>query len=769
MPGARRRSVTPRRTPHPEPTTPSAPVADHEDADGSYNDALDSLYLVRIVSVRFMGLICLAAFASALLQNVALHSSLQGPSNCRGLDSQPHSIFHWMPCTNENLSIVALAGVVLSAFMLTSGRCNVVILLFVWSLQLSLVNIRSQWYAFGWETQLLETLLWLAPGLPLLSLSRFSVRPSRLTAWYQRFLLLKIMVGAGLIKVRGSPCWTTDMWTKPCMAWHYETQPNPHVLSPFLHYTPLLIHSLETWANHVVELLCPWLLLGPRKARVYGAAIQIAFQAVLIASGNLSFLNWLTMAPALWCLDDRSVSWLFSSSMLGRARSAQAQHSRYDVAGSVGGKILSALGTGSTVVTVNDSSFHLPPSASVWYYSSARTLLTSSLMVAACVLNYPVLANLLSDRQAMNRSFDSWHLANTYGAFGSVHDVRKEIVFEAWPRPDLFTTGQQGDDTRAQNCTQEMMPDGQSKTTCTVDASKAPTPLQQSMLQGAVTPPEADTGWVEYELPCKPGAPSRTPCLITPYHLRLDWLAWFAGSFGTYHQYPWVVMLVNRLLHGADNTASGRDGALLQQVKAGPVLTTLRQVLGPRLALEAHDLLSFDPYRLPSSARASPSRTPTPAQGPVWVKVSHWEYRYTPFDMAAAWRETLHGLHAPRAMHGWWLGPWAHSAAHGASSRAPDPLPLKAKVATALCARLQPYATAWAWGTLQCTSATVRWAADGSGPFLRLGLSQSSSGQSSTSLDVGLWYTRRRIGTWVPALTKDNDSLQQFMKVYAGE
>ncbi len=35
--------------------------------------------------------------------------------------------------------------------------------------------------------------------------------------------------------------------------------------------------------------------------------------------------------------------------------------------------------------------------------------------------------------------------------------------------------------------------------------------------------------WEEYEFLCKPGALDRRPCLISPYHYRLDWLMWFAA------------------------------------------------------------------------------------------------------------------------------------------------------------------------------------------------------------------------------------------------
>ncbi len=36
-------------------------------------------------------------------------------------------------------------------------------------------------------------------------------------------------------------------------------------------------------------------------------------QVVLIISGNLSFLNWLTIIPSLACFDDKSLAWMFSS------------------------------------------------------------------------------------------------------------------------------------------------------------------------------------------------------------------------------------------------------------------------------------------------------------------------------------------------------------------------------------------------------------------------------------------------------------------------
>ena len=49
--------------------------------------------------------------------------------------------------------------------------------------------------------------------------------------------------------------------------------------------------------------------------------------------------------------------------------------------------------------------------------------------------------------------------------------------------------------------------------------------------------------WEENQFQCKPGDPKRRPCVISPYHYRLDWLTWFAAFK--------VSMLLMRLLaHG---------------------------------------------------------------------------------------------------------------------------------------------------------------------------------------------------------------------------
>jgi hypothetical protein len=99
------------------------------------------------------------------------------------------------------------------------------------------------------------------------------------------------------------------------------------------------------------------------------------------------------------------------------------------------------------------------------------------LAAGVVVLSYWPVRNLLSRRQLMNYSFNPLHLVNTYGAFGSITRVRHEIVVEGTDDPD----------------------------------------------------PGPHTVWREYEFKGKPGDVRRRPPQVAPYHLRLDWLMWFAA------------------------------------------------------------------------------------------------------------------------------------------------------------------------------------------------------------------------------------------------
>ena len=194
-----------------------------------------------------------------------------------------------------------LGGVALS-LLVVAGYANAIVLALLCALQISVIDIGQDFYAFGWEIQLVETGFLCVFLCPLLDGRPFPRRPApRLVVWLLRWLIMRVMWGAGLIKLRGDTCWT-DL---SCLDFHFETQPIPSPLSPAFHFLPHGAHAAGVLFNHIVELGAPFLLFVPwRRVRFVGGALMAALQLVLIASGNLSFLNWLTLVPIAACFDD---------------------------------------------------------------------------------------------------------------------------------------------------------------------------------------------------------------------------------------------------------------------------------------------------------------------------------------------------------------------------------------------------------------------------------------------------------------------------------
>src|SRR5207237_548235 len=70
-----------------------------------------------------------------------------------------------------------------------------------------------------------------------------------------------------------------------------------------------------------------------------------------------------------------------------------------------------------------------------------------------------------------------------------------------------------------------------------------------------------DTVWFEYEFRGKPTDPRRRPPQWAPYHLRLDWLMWFAALSPAY-AYSWFGPFVRKLLQN--------DPAILRLLRQNP-------------------------------------------------------------------------------------------------------------------------------------------------------------------------------------------------------
>ena len=316
----------------------------------------------------------------------------------------------WLAKDRSNLNPLfdnlANAGLLLSTIMLATGSANALLIFALWLIQRSFMSVGGVFYGYGWEPQLAELTFHAMFLVPLMSMDPFWGSKSCLVIWAVRFYLFKIMLGAGLIKLKSSD----DKWNlgnMTTMYYFYETQPVPNPLSRYFHWAPKLWHRCEVWINHFVELVAPFLLILPfRRWRLTGGLIQIIFQLTLITSGNLSFLNWLTIVPAIICLDD---------AFLANNLPFFAQ------------KLL--IGTPMTSSFV--ASLKSGLSMQLLHTPMSRKIVSVSFFLLMAKLNVKVIQNLLARKQLMNASFDRMRLAGTYGAFGVVAETREELIIES--------------------------------------------------------------------------------------------------------------------------------------------------------------------------------------------------------------------------------------------------------------------------------------------------------------------------------------------------
>ncbi len=431
--------------------------------------------VVRLVFQRALGLIYLDAFLVAAFQFRPLLGERGLLPVPRFLAAVPFrsspSLFHWRYSDRLAMGVawlgVALAAAAIAGFPdVLPTPVAMLVWAVLWALYLSFVNVGQTWYAFGWETLLLEV------GFLAIFLGNAQVTPARPLLILLLWILFRVEFGAGLIKMRGDPCWR-DL---TCLYYHHETQPMPNPLSWWFHHLPQPLHRVEVLGNHVAQLVVPWLLFFPQPVATLAAVVVLATQGWLVLSGNFAFLNALAMLLAIPAFDDDA---------LGR------------------------------IVPLD-----LPPTELPAWYGAIVLLVTAFVALRS----YQPTRNLLSARQLMNYSFDPLHLVNTYGAFGSITKERYEVVVEGTDEPVLT----------------------------------------------------ASTAWREYEFKGKPGDVMRRPPQYAPYHLRLDWLMWFAAmSSPMYHE--WFVPFVAKLLDA--------DPAVLRLLRHDPFGGTAPRFVRARLFL----------------------------------------------------------------------------------------------------------------------------------------------------------------------------------------
>ena len=338
----------------------------------------DGLFWPRCLFQRGLAAIYLIAFGSALNQFRPLLGEaglLPVPRFlARSGFRETPSLFH-LRYSDRLFALVAWVGIALSlcALLGISERgplwLSCAVWLALWALYLSIVNVGQVFYAFGWESMLLEA------GFFACFLGPSQLEPSPLPILALRWMLFRTEVGAGLIKLRHDPCWR-DL---TCLYYHYETQPLPNPLSWYFHHLPKWVHRGGVLFSHLVQVGAPFGLFLPQPWAAGAAGLIIAHQLLLIVSGNYAWLNWLTVVLGFCALSDGLV------------------------------------GLPAPDLRERPLAFEV-----VLYGMAALTL----------VLSVRPARNLFHKHQRMNYSYNRLHIVNAYGAFGSVTRERYEIVLE---------------------------------------------------------------------------------------------------------------------------------------------------------------------------------------------------------------------------------------------------------------------------------------------------------------------------------------------------
>ena len=356
-------------------------------------------WLTRFMILRLLGFVYAMAFLVAINQILPLIGSdgltpvslylkrisaaLGG--NTAGFIRLPSLFWFWH--SDTALLTVAWTGFVLSLIVL-AGYANAIMLAALWFMYMSFTHAGQEWYGYGWEIMLTETGFLSIFLCPLKDMRPFPNKepPFPIIVLF-RWLIFRIMLGAGLIKLRGDIIWRNAT----ALYYHFETQPLPGPFSRWFHFLPHSVLKIGVGFNWLAEIVAPLLVFGPRTGRHIAGSVIILFQISLVISGNLSFLNWLTIIPALACMDDGFWSRILPKRLVQRAEAVKA--------------------------------VSRPPSK-----ASQRT--TWFVVAVIGILSIMPIDNMLSTGQVMNTSFDPLDLVNTYGAFGTVGQERLNVVFE---------------------------------------------------------------------------------------------------------------------------------------------------------------------------------------------------------------------------------------------------------------------------------------------------------------------------------------------------
>ncbi|EEB19962.1 conserved hypothetical protein [Pediculus humanus corporis] len=442
--------------------------------------------------------------------------------------------------TEYMMDVLSLLGIVLSFVGFLSVKFNIApTFISLWSFYYSLYQVGQTFMWFQWDILLLEVgflSIFVAPFLHNSHNKKWIYTPAdNVTFFLVKWLLFRFMFSSGIVKLQSNcPTW----WGLTALNVHFESQPLPHFVSWYMHHTPNWFLKLGTVFTLIVEQLMPFLFFFPlRSVRQMGFFFQVFLQLMIIFTGNYNFFNLLTIVLCFSLLDDRffypskKKKPTFTQRFFSLTLNILVHGFLLYIANVYYSVRLNSKWTIDSEITFTKAEFDqfvakavpagiyiggvslLIVSIKALYLSfrvrgsKVKTLLVTLIYIAAAIflfgislVPYSVLhkssnSTIIPSLKRTYHRLEHLQIVNSYGLFRRMTGVggRPEVIIEG--ANDL----------------------------------KGP--------------------WYEYNFKYKPGNVNSSLPIVAPYQPRVDWQMWFA-ALGTYHQNPWLMSTVYRLLEG---------------------------------------------------------------------------------------------------------------------------------------------------------------------------------------------------------------------------
>jgi len=397
-----------------------------------YRQGEGQCYLVRALFLRLLALVYAIAFASLWGQVEGLVGSdgilpvadlLQGIRQQSGVSPWwALPTLCWIWASDTALQVYCAAGL-LCALLGVVGAAPALVLALAWGLYLSLVVAGQAFLSFQWDFLLLEAgflgVLW----APLTLRPRWVWRgePSRWVLYLLRFLLFRLMLASGLVKLlSGDPTWRQ----LTALNYHFATQPLPAWTSWYAHQLPEWVLMASTLAMFLIEIAVPFLLFLPRVWRARGAVFLVLLQVGIGLTGNYGFFNVLSVVLCVVWFDDahgmrlRSYALVVYSAIKNRLRQP----------------FLAAEQAGEEPISKGQIGAKEWPRFIVWPVGAVLLLFALLQLTRTARLDLPW-PDVLIQMHASSRPFA---LANYYGLFAVMTTERPEIIVEGSADGELW-------------------------------------------------------------------------------------------------------------------------------------------------------------------------------------------------------------------------------------------------------------------------------------------------------------------------------------------